>query len=327
MYRELAEVLIKLGVDSKPESEDIEKLGVLAMSHALEERFGKANLPQRHESLAVSVDCPKTAALFFDRIWWLPSIVDGPPEGVSFYGATPLEAALGASFAAHSITADMSRLVLQWAHLRGIIDESCKELDAAAWMTTQICRAIHEKYRLDSAPLYESRKAMESNLASGARQVLVSAVEEIPIISETDLEWEQVLEFRADKENRLKLKRLLRWARASLNENGSPEEIRDALEVKIGDYEYALRKHGLKSVIGALSSVLDPRFLGVGSGTVLSLAALGETAASIAAGSGLIVGKMAITLSYEVLSIADLKRGENSEVAYCYEIQRKLGKK
>ncbi len=325
MYHELAQVLVKLGIQAKPETEDIEKLGVLAMGRALEERFGKPDLPQKGEDLAISVSNPKTAALFFDRIWSTPSLEDGIPKDISFYGATPLEVALSASAAAYSGSKEMGDLILQWAHARNLIDKRWLKMGIGEWMPAEICKAIYGEHGLYSAPLYRSREAMNTDLASGERQVLIFAIEGIPIISEADLEWQQVAEFRADTDNRIKLKRLLHWVRTGISDKKSPEEIRDEIEVRLSDYKYALRKHGLKSVIGVLSSVLDPKFLAVGSGATLSMAALGESVASMV-GSILIASKLAVAISHEMLSISDIKRGKNWEIAYCHEIQKKFDK-
>jgi hypothetical protein len=78
----------------------------------------------------------------------------------------------------------------------------------------------------------------------------------IPDIVEDKLTWEQVLEFRQDKTTKTKLDRLRRWFNIDLLKK-SEEEIKNILGQKIDDYQWALKKHGIQTLIGG-STIMDP---------------------------------------------------------------------
>lgn len=55
----------------------------------IKQRFDKPILPNPGETIAIAYHTPKTAALFFDRVW-CPFIADISTE-IAIYGATDLE--------------------------------------------------------------------------------------------------------------------------------------------------------------------------------------------------------------------------------------------
>jgi hypothetical protein len=62
---------------------------LLKVAADLREKF-IPHLPERHESCAVTLDAPRTAALRYDRVW-LPT-QEGPAGEIAFHGSTALEA-------------------------------------------------------------------------------------------------------------------------------------------------------------------------------------------------------------------------------------------
>ena len=83
------EHLARLVLECMPEHESaaLEDRRYLAdeLSRIIEKRFGAVNLPRSGETVAVTLDKPKTGALFFDRVWFAPGMSGGPQvDGKSY---------------------------------------------------------------------------------------------------------------------------------------------------------------------------------------------------------------------------------------------------
>jgi len=138
----------------------------------------------------------------------------------------------------------------------------------------------------------------------------------IPDIVEDKLTWEQVLEFRQDKKAKTKLDRLRRWFNIDLLKK-SEEEIKNILGQKLDDYQWALKKHGIQTLIGGSTSIMSF----VSGPTLLKL--LTDSPLAMASG-GVAIGAGAIAwIAKKLIERTDLKR---DPVAYIYEV-RKLEKK
>src|SRR5437764_9524253 len=74
------------------------------------------------------------------------------------------------------------------------------------------------------------------------------SLDHIPVVLDSELTWEQVFELRRDKEATQKLNRLRRWFTNDLGKK-SAEEINATLEDKLDDYQYALKKHGIRTIL------------------------------------------------------------------------------
>jgi hypothetical protein len=134
----------------------------------------------------------------------------------------------------------------------------------------------------------------------------------IPVIDEGKLAWEQVIEFRQDKEARQKLLRLRRWFNLELA-NMSENRIKDTISKRLDDYKWALQKHGIETLIGGFTSVAT-FFSGPQLIAMLSASPLAIAGGGVAVGAGALVW---ITNKYiQKLEI------ERSEVAYIYEVNK-----
>jgi len=137
----------------------------------------------------------------------------------------------------------------------------------------------------------------------------------IPDVVEEKLTWEQVLEFRKDKKAKMKLDCLRRWFKASLLKK-SEEEIKNILGQKLDDYQWALKKHGIQTVIGGSTSIMSF----VSGPTLLKL--LTESPLAMVSG-GVAIGAGAIAwIGKKVIERTEIKR---DPIAYIYEV-RKLEK-
>jgi hypothetical protein len=137
----------------------------------------------------------------------------------------------------------------------------------------------------------------------------------IPDVVEEKLTWEQVLEFRKDKKTKMKLDRLRRWFKTDLLKKNE-EEIKNILGQKLDDYQWALKKHGIQTVIGGSTSIMSF----ISGPTLLKL--LTESPLAMVSG-GVAIGAGAIAwIGKKVIEHTEIKR---DPIAYIYEV-RKLEK-
>jgi hypothetical protein len=100
--------------------------------------------------------------------------------------------------------------------------------------------------------------------------------------------------------------------------------IQDEIAVRLEQYEWSIRKHGLKTVLGSISRALDGQYL-IGASAVGSSAVIaGHPILGLLASAGLVVGKVAVSLAEDLLEYRDTERGVNSEVAWVYEARKRL---
>ncbi|MBI4831010.1 MAG: hypothetical protein HY801_05540 [Candidatus Lindowbacteria bacterium] len=157
--------------------------------------------------------------------------------------------------------------------------------------------------------------------ANGNRAAVAAVLFNLKITDEEKLTWSQVIEFREDKEARKKYRRLLHWLDNEMV-GKSHAFIEDEIAMKLEDYEWALKKHDIKTVLGTVSDTLDGEYLkGVAAVSgVVSLAA--SPLFGLLAGTGLVVSKVGVQLVQNWLDFKEIERGPNSEIAVVYDIKK-----
>jgi hypothetical protein len=315
MGRVLAQKLAKhmVPIDSPVDAQqELAERLTQCLAHVIKERLGQPIFPAPSESLAVSVRAPKTAALAFDRVYRVPIV--GPenvPKEVGFYCATTPEMGLWASGLVESV-----------AEMVGIdLNEGPSGPEQEATNLRFLSSEFSKTLGVIPTVFYDTPVACRREFPIGSRQVLAAAVSQIAVVDENQLAWEQVIEFRQDGDVRKKYRRMVRWIDDELKSK-SPEEVRDLIALRLDDYEWALKKHGIKTILGVISCVLDPKFLAASSVTV---AATTHTAGNIwgaLAGTTLAVGRM--VLSFGTAYVDSLDERRNYEVAYVYDVRRKF---
>jgi hypothetical protein len=278
----------------------------------LSKRFSSPNLPAPNESVGVTVLKPKTAALFFDRVWRCPGLEQILPNDVSCYGATQMEylpALLG--LVARSLEISDTQ----------IVDEVKLPYASKAWGASSVTRAIaeslFESHSILALPMYDSTESRDAEYQVGHTQVLVAAIEGLQVVDEDSLDVEQILEFRKDASAKSKFRQLRHWADKELA--GKPSSfLIDAVSQRLEDYEWALKKHGILTV----SELLDPKvLLGVAS-TAAALAFAGAEFWGALGAAGVVIGKAAVSVTQKLVDREDRKRGQGSEVAFVHELKK-----
>lgn len=261
-----------------------------------------ACLPVEGESVAISIS-PKTAALCYDRVWSFSERC--VPRDIRCFGGTCLERGL-AGMRLDNVMSDRPI-----SHMQLL---SSFDLPAVAQVFSFKCG-------IPMIPIFSIVTPLESVYRSGDHQVIVATLTDLNIVSEDALTWEQVLEFRKDKESQYKYKRLLHWLDKEMI-GKSQNFIKEDIELRLHDYEHALKKHGVKTVLGTISEALDGKYVLGASGMAGSLILSGYPNLGVLVGSGLIIGKTVVKLAQTLLDFDDVQCGLNSEISWFHEVKR-----
>ncbi len=301
-------------------------------------------LPKGNETAAISYSKPKTAALCYDRVW--DPIGMDVPDSCRFSGTTGGEfiivglmnwilnnigkhdhdlpthgARLGTSvFAWHTDLVDVSMAVG-----KELDDETQAIIRGATdYLPREVARHLFEYHKLRAIPIYKTKPERDVEYAAGNREAAVATLSNLRIVDEEKLTWSQVIEFREDKDARKKYRCLLHWLDKEMV-GKSQAFIEDEIAMKLENYEWALKKHGIKTVLGTVSDTLDGKYL-IGVSAVSGVMSLTASPLfGILAGAGLVVGKVGVQLAENWLEFKEIERGRNSEIAVVYEMKKLQG--
>jgi len=170
--------------------------------------------------------------------------------------------------------------------------------------------------------LFPSWIEYDRNVVGTLSIAFEAALQSIPSILEAELTWEQVVEFRKDTEAKRKLRALRSWLQSGLSA-ATLEEAKDKIEQKVADYEWALKKHGVKTVTGALTAVLDSKFLGSVAGAAGVGALMGGSVWGAITGSALMLSKVSVWIVERRMELLDIQHGSDSEVALFCDARNK----
>ncbi len=302
----------------------------------IEKLIGEPILPQHGETIAASASVAdyKIAALFFDRVWSFPG-AGSIPDDVVVYGATATEATsrvLSALLRADDdIEPDDVAVVKRTSEfLRNAINDRLGSLDLGpTWNSlssvARIGRILYLEKGLQITPIYDSGAARDVEYLPGETQAIVAAVSDLKVVDPRSLSWEQVQEFRKDNTAKIKLRRMRRWLDVDMK-GSSVAQLTDAIASRLDDYEWSIRKHGLQTLTGTMSELLDPKLLSATSATMAGLAYSEGAIWAALGGAGIMVGRAAVSLVEKMVDLKDRKRDQGAEVAFVHEI-KKLAKK
>jgi len=284
-------------------------------------------LPRPWETCAVpSLHVVKRACLLFDRVWIPPPGVTSTPGKIwnpSWLSDIPHDARF-------FVYPDRKKgKYIKQKHpdlISRFLDRSLSPKDIGD-LTELFTRAISDSCQLRgvaAVPIYPDYIAYSADFSDGRALAYQGALLNLPIVLETDLAWEQVREFRKDKESCRKYLALRTWISDGIDA-GSVGEAVEVIGKKVNDYEWAIKKHGLKTAVGALSSVLELKSI--------SAIAAGSSAATLFGGpiwgaiaGGLLVGAKAATwLADRMIDLEDVRRGPGSEIALIFDLRREYG--
>lgn len=146
--------------------------------------------------------------------------------------------------------------------------------------------------------------------------VIKFTVDNISKVVEDKLTWEQVLDFRNDTDSVKKLRKFKHWCTYDLK-GKTVNELTEILNESYEEYCYVLKKHGIKTVVGSLTTLLTS------TSTIISMINAGKLE-NIATGFTL----SASLLTYAVHSMVDYLDYKNRKapIAYIYDIIKESNK-
>jgi hypothetical protein len=279
--------------------------------------------------VAVDVLHPKTAAVFYDRLWagitvWEPDvpiqILFAPKCDELFNFA--MEIFFGGLSndgpgQPESYLSSYGREVFEKCLQKVVIE--CKK--GGAPTVTMMFRGrdsfettVFGQIKKDSKDSPRHRRGKSQSKSD----ILVVTTDQMDLLDESALRWDQVLEFRKDADAARKVRWFLRWLDVELSKIEDPNEIRDVIAERLAAYRSALKKHGMATAVGFTQVAYS---IGAGAG----LSELDKTL-------GLNVGMLPIILGglslHVVKSVLDFSQGrtkidtEFKDVALLYSLQR-----
>lgn len=316
--RTIEELIRRTSIEFSDESE--RRRFIASMLETLRRRCGPTLIPHPNESLALSMMSPKTAALAYDKVYRLPILVDPVPEEVGFYGGTLPEMV----YCAFTLFIEASREV--GFTIEGFGDtvpsageQSVNERRSLSTLTSDLASAIGRPPTI----FYRTHQARETDFGVGAESMLMAAIRDIALVDESSLSWKQILEFRRDAEARTKYRRIVRWLDKELC-SAEPAAVMDMIALRFDDYEWAIRKHGISTSLGVVSTLIDPKVIGAATAIAATTSVVGTTLWGALAGASIVVGKAVLTFGTTHIAELDRRRGSNYEVAYIHELRRDL---
>jgi len=320
-YLRLARFIAESTLDKSDEDIDLVVSGILelAQRRGARHKLHTPNPPADGESVAVTMTHFKTAALAFDRVWGIPSSFEGPPPGIAVYGATDTEVWL--DFLLKFSDPDLidPEIIRKLGNTRFIntpLESILTRDDSFSLRTLAAC--LKRDAGIYAIPVFASTSACASEFKHGAYELVAAVLADVSVVDEGALAWEQVAELRNDAEAITSYRRFVRWLNRNFEGKSIPQ-VEDGVLTAMDDYDSALRKHGISTLLGAIEALVDPKFV-TGAGALFAGVAVGGGAAAGASSVvALSLGRIACTMSRQLLEFRELRR---NEVAYAVEVRK-----
>ena len=288
--------------------------------------LGRPLLPAPWETSVVTETNPKIAAIFFDRVWCLPTLDYryDIPDNVRFYGASDFEVILAAGIDKElgpfiDVHQEPYDSFLTSLGLPPVETDLPKCLRAIVSM-------IQSTHGISTVPMYKSLSDSLEQYTIGDRRALIASLENLEVIDESMLSWAQVSQLREDEEAKRKIRTLRHWLDREMVGKPIPF-VTDAIGEKLESYKRSLRKHGIRTVTGSIKSILDFKFL-VPTTAATAITGLGigpDWAAALAA--IVVTGKVAVTATEKFLDFDEVRNGDGAEVAFIHDLEKLRAKR
>jgi hypothetical protein len=284
--------------------------------------YGTPILPSPGQTLVVPQGDIKTAALFFDRVWAPPVNDIGIPKDIAAYGATEHEVWPILLFELGDTLTPEQKAELSARNPGPLKFYESSGMDIAR----TIANAFTQAHGVPAVPMFKSQNACDIEYKAGSSQSLLAAVEGIRVVDEARLTWEQVQEVRRDTAAKARLRRMRHWLDTEMV--GKPMSyVSDEIGIRVDDYENSLKKHGIETFWGAMSDLLDEKFVMGISGAVAGASVAGGGMWGAIAGAGLAIGRVTISLRTRLIELRDRASGQGAEVAFVHELKKLAPKK
>lgn len=289
-----------------------------------------AKLPATHETSAIAFHNPKTAALCFDRIWSgvNPAI---PPE-VGFRGVSSAESILiflTALLEALKRSPEESEAKLKFLVQTGMTlfqlmpDISVPNPQTIDQYSKLLADSIGAEYGLPIVSVYASHTQRDREYRLGDRAAIVAVLENVPVIDEAKLEWEQVLELRRDRSMLVKFRRFMHWLDKEMLT--SPLSfIEDEVSVRLHEFHEVTHAHGLATTIGILQTTLGGITVIGGTAALAKLVVSVDTPSALASGAVATIAGAALHISRVLLNLRTQRANAAGELAYVIDLAKRV---
>ena len=217
------------------------------------------------EKYATGLVKPKTTAIFFDKLLVTEDLLDSRLSRLG-YTDIPNEILLQPNLSRVVITHEISHFVMDM----DIQEYSSDDIYSLFSDQTHVYKSsmnrnqriyevieIYHQLGINIVPIYFSPTEYEqcfllpNNTNRPLSPTISICINRMPAIIEDKLTWEQVLDIRKDKESLKKIRRFNNWVTLELA-NKSESEIVAIFEKNLDDYSCTLKKHGIKTTLGAI---------------------------------------------------------------------------
>lgn len=282
-------------------------------------KFSKNRVPTPGEICTITnIKIIKPAALLFDRIFVGTRT---KPDNDDRFHDVPEEFTFGIS-AIDWEAVDSIKLLFDKLREKNI-EPSKLPIAYAVNLTSKVLSSTYCDHGYRVIPSYDSEVEFIRDFHNGTDIAYKGTLNNIIVVDNDSAEWEQILEFRNDKEATKRYRALRIWLRDGLTAS-SVEEATEKIGKRIDDYEWAIKKHGLKTISGTLSQVFDLKTISsIATGAGLSGFLGGPIWSSIAAGL-IVSARIGAYLFEKHLELNIIKREEYSEIALLHEARKLL---
>jgi len=270
-------------------------------------------MPHFSETCTISnINHSKLSALLFDKIWvgtrtkeeTNDAFIDVPEE-VTF-GNSKIESEAVEIFKKKSILTQNNIGLIVPLFIRSLAESFAKN-------------------NIIVTPTFESKQSFQYEYPDGNSLACQAVLNNIAIVDNDAISWNQVLEFRKDPEAARKYRALRIWLHEGI-EAKSISQATDIIGKKIDDYEWAIKKHGLKTITGILTSFFDLKTVSaLATGAGFGAFAGGSVGASLIAGL-IVTSKIVATVADKKIDLEALNKDKYSQIALICEIKEQFTK-
>jgi hypothetical protein len=294
-------------------------------------QLNTARVPNPGETAAIAFHNPKTAALCFDRIW--AGVNPAIPEEVSFRGISNAESILifltALMFTLNSRAekpgnADRFLREVARALLKLMPDIHAPEVPTIDQYSKLLAEGIGTEYRIPVVTVYASPTQRDREYQPGDRAAVVAVLENVPVVNESELEWEQVIELRHDKEMLAKFRKFVHWLDKEMVSK-SLAFIEDEIAIRLNDFHEVTRVHGLATTIGLLHVTLDSAALFGGTAALAKLVVDAGTPGALVAGAFAAIAGCSLHIAQALLNVHSQRSNAAGELAYVIELAELSG--
>lgn len=291
-------------------------------------------LPENTDSLAISISKPKTAALCYDRIW---NGFENIPPSIGFFGNSSGEIELLSKMRFQLILSDpelvfgsldekdidsvLASIVMEDFSREDLFDFLEKGVTNEGHYCKAFSRSISKEFGLSVSTIHSSLLDFNEVYTQGNTQIIVATLENMSLVNEELLDWEQVEDFRNDDESKMAFRRFKHWFNKELV--GQPQSfIQDEICQRLDSYNKAINKHGMKVTVGTISRILDFKKIFTYISSYSALSWLDQDFASIVVPAIGVGVDSAIEISKSIIEIDEKKSLTNPEIAYVYKLEK-----